>query len=93
MEDSHDGTHHLYAQALALKGDIEGQVREEKKAIELNDHNIDARLALAMAYTQHGEHDKAVAELNAVLKLEPGNKDAQNFLAKLAASPSAPVSR
>ena len=57
--------------ALAGKGDVEGEIAEERAAVRLNPDLALAHLNLGMALGANGDWDGEIAEEREVLRLSP----------------------
>ena len=53
-----------------------------KKSVRTKSDYVEGRISLAMAYLSMGEYDKSIKEFEAVLRLEPENEIAKEYLAK-----------
>ncbi len=80
LDASDDEDHHKLGQLLGMSGDNDGEIREQKKAIEQNNHNLDARIALAKAFHRKGSIDDAQEELKKVLEIAPANEESKSLL-------------
>lgn len=80
LDASDDEDHHKLGQLLGMSGDVDGEITEQKRAIDQNSHNLDARIALAKALHRKGNIDKAQEELNKVLEIAPTNEESKGLL-------------
>jgi cytochrome c-type biogenesis protein CcmH/NrfG len=53
------------------------------KAIEIDPAHVDARLYLSMLYADRGEMQKAASQLRDILKIDPSNSGAREFLKRV----------
>lgn len=80
LDASDDEDHHKLGQLLGMSGDNDGEITEQKKAIEQNKNNLDARIALAKALHRKGAVDDAQEELQKVLEIAPTNEESKSLL-------------
>ena len=64
---------HFYTQS----GDLQGAYLRSKDAVNTIPDDPDAHFALAEAALKLNKRDEAIAEYNACLKLDPGDKEAK----------------
>ncbi len=58
-------------------------IKHLKKAIKLNPYYIEGHLSLALAYIEIGDLDKGLEEFQNVLKFDPGNTLAKEYVRKI----------
>jgi len=77
----------LYKAAIVRKtqGDTAGAIEDLNRALVVNQEFVAARLILGDLYTTQGETEKAKAEYQAVIDLNPFGVDIDSVKAKLAA--------
>jgi len=63
-------------------GDIEQSIQSYKRAIQSDTRLAQAHLALGLVYQKIGQLDDAIAEMNAAVRLTPGDKIPQAYLEK-----------
>ena len=76
LDDTSDITHHMLGQAFLLLDDIESQILEDRRAVEINPNNIEARLSLADSLARTGRVDEACEQLNSILEKDSKNERA-----------------
>jgi adenylate cyclase len=70
--------HYTYGTALALTGDLEGAMAEQRRALELNPNFAGAMGEMGRYLAFSGRHDEAVGYLDRAIRSSPG--DAHLFL-------------
>ena len=73
-------SHQNLAAIYAQKGQIDLTLEHLEKAKAINPQNPTLRLNLGIIYFNLGKKAEAKKEFEAVLTIDPGNQDAQNFL-------------
>ncbi|HEY9792330.1 MAG TPA: tetratricopeptide repeat protein [Candidatus Obscuribacterales bacterium] len=78
-----DQAHENLGSALALQGDKEAALSEEKKAVELNPDNLTARKQLARFLHEQGNNADAIKELDAVIQKDGSDQDARKLRSEI----------
>lgn len=79
-EPDDDDIRHKLGLALGMLGLYDAQIGAEKKALELNPKNTEAKVGMAHALMSQGKVSEAKAILEDVLQFEPGNEAAKSGL-------------
>lgn len=74
-----DAAHQSLGEGLSLQKDVEGAIAEEKKAVELNPDNRDARKLLAELLHGKGEDIAALKEIDAILEKDKSDGDVRKL--------------
>jgi tetratricopeptide (TPR) repeat protein len=70
----------LQGRALEGRGDVDGAIRAYREALEKAPDTAEIRAELAGLYARVGQADLSIAEAEAALAVEPGNREAHRIL-------------